>query len=158
MHEPFSDSPRAPQLCSCGHAPLECAYATLGSARNALTADPRSSPKCCQGLARRATSNLAGARDHAVVTFTAVRETLSALRDDEVGRTTAAHWISHAVVVLDRFADMTERRTRRATTLLGRTPGGEAARIDEATLRKMVAQLRWCAAMLDPSEGGGDDE
>jgi hypothetical protein len=62
--------------------------------------------------------------------------------------------------VLEHFINAAERRTRRATALLRKKLGKDAcpACREEMALRKAAKQLRWCAAMLDPLEGGGDDE
>jgi hypothetical protein len=142
-----------PQLCPCGHAPLQCALVTLALVQSAVRTDPRSAPGCCLGIARRATADFAKARVLASGTFSAVREILPALRGDGMGRTTAAHCIVNAAAVLEHFIDAAERRSRRATTLLRRkfdkdscpACGGQSA------LPKAAEQLRWCASMLNGS-------
>jgi hypothetical protein len=149
----------APQLCPCGRAPLQCAVATLGAVRDEVMADTRGSPGCCLGIARRATAELAKTRARAVGTFSAVREIVLALRDDGIGRTTAAHCIENAAVTLEHFFNVSERRNRRAIVLLRKRFGRDAcpACRDESALRKATKQLRWCASMLDRSQGGSND-
>ena len=115
-----------PQLCPCGHAPLQCALVTLASVQNAVWTDPRSAPECCLGIARRATADFAKARVLARGSFSAVREILPALRDDGMGRTTAAHCIENAAVVLEHFINAAERRSRRATALLRKNFGNDS--------------------------------
>jgi hypothetical protein len=146
----------APQLCPCGDAPLQCALATLASVQNALMTDPRNAPECCLGIARRATAEFAKARGLAIVNFSAVREILLALRDDEIGRTTAAHCIENAAVLLEHFINAAERRNRRATALLRKKFGKDACPAcgDGSALRKAAEQLRWCESMLNQSRRG----
>jgi len=153
-----SIGPDAPQLCRCGKTPLNCAVSTLGSVQEALTTDPRNSPGCCLGIARRATADLAKARGLAIANFWAFLEILQALRDDEIGRTTAAHCIENAAVVLEHFFNVSERRNRRAIVLLRKRFGKDAcpACRDESALRKATKQLRWCASMLDRSRRGSN--
>jgi hypothetical protein len=113
--------------------------------------DPRGSAACCLGIARRATAELAKARVVAVANFSALREILLALRDDEIGQATAAHCIENATATLEHFINAAERRTRRAIVLLRKTLGKEACSPcrDESALRKAAKQLRWCESMLN---------
>lgn len=147
------------QRCRCGETPLQCALATLGSVLNALMTDPRGSPECCLGIARRATADFARARGLAIVNISAVREILLALRADEIGRTTAAHCIENAAVVLEHFINVAERRNRRATALLRKKFGKDAcpACSDASALRKVVEQLRWCESILNQSRRRGSN-
>jgi hypothetical protein len=161
MQERYNDAPDAaqfpgadtdpPQLCPCGRTPLQCAVATLGAVHDKLMTDPRGSPACCLGIARKATAELAKARVVAVANFSALREILLALRDDEIGQTTAAHCIKNAAVTLEHFINAAERRTVRAIVLLRKRFGKEACPPcrDESTLRKAAKQLRWCESMLN---------
>jgi hypothetical protein len=141
----------APQLCPCGRTPLQCAVATLGAVHDELMTDPRGLPACCLGIARRATAELAKARVVAVANFSALREILLALRDDEIGQRTAAHCIENAAVTLEHFINAAERRTRRAIVLLRKRFGKDAcpACRDESSLRRAAKQLRWCESMLN---------
>ena len=161
MQERYNDAPDAaqspgadtdpPQLCPCGRTPLQCAVATLGAVHDELMTDPRGSPACCLGIARRATAELAKARVVAVANFSALREILLALRDDEIGQTTAAHCIENATVTLEHFINAAERRTWRAIVLLRKRFRKDACPPcrDELSLRKAAKQLRWCRSMLN---------
>jgi hypothetical protein len=150
--------PDRPQLCPCGHAPLRCALATLAVVHDSIESDPRNSPECCLGIARRATADFAKAREQALLTFPLAHRITLSVRDDERGRDTAAHCIKNAAVALERFIDAAERRTRRATVLLRKKFGKDACPPcrDESDLRKATKQLRWCESMLNQSRRGSN--
>jgi hypothetical protein len=149
----------APQLCPCGREPLQCAQTTLGVAHNSIESDPRSSPECCLGVARRATAYFARAREQALLTCPTVHRITLSVRDDERGRDTAAHCIGNAVAVLEHFINAAERLNRRATALLRKEFGKDAcpAGGDESDLRWAAGQLRWCESMLRRKGRGSND-
>ena len=148
----------APQLCPCGHAPLQCALTTLAVVHNSIESDTRNSPECCLAIARKATADLAKARAQALLTFSIVHRITLSVRDDERGRDTAAHCVAKAVAVLEHFINAAERRNRRATVLLRKEFGKDACPAcgDESDLRWAAGQLRWCESMLNQSRRGSN--
>jgi hypothetical protein len=148
----------ASQLYPCGRAPLQCALATLAEVKPAFITDPRGSPACCLTIATKETAQLAESRRMAILTFAAVGEILLALRDDEKGRTTAAHCIANATVALENFIASSKRRAKIATARLRHRYGRDACPAcgDDSDLRAAVEQLRWCESMLNQSRRGSN--
>jgi hypothetical protein len=107
-------------------------------------------PKCCQNIARRHTRRYAVALRQALEICSVVRELSLALREDAEGRAAALDCIATARRELERFIDVSSRRSRRASELLRRKFGKGAcpACDDEPSLRTAAEQLRWCESAL----------
>jgi hypothetical protein len=143
-----------PQLCACGHPPLRCAITTLDLVQRAIRRDSRLSPACCLTIARKQTVEYANACRLTITTCAAVQEVLSALRDDDMGRTTASRCIANATLAIENIIAVSSRRAQRATVLLRRRFGKGACPLcgDEPSLRTAARQLSWCEAALRQSQ------